>query len=103
MRYENKVFEDQTIRLDGNEYIGCTFRRCELQFGASAPISLVNNSFGEQVTWSFTDAAAMTIQFMTGLYLGADQGGRKLIENTFDNIRRGQPPQTPGAYTFNLN
>ncbi len=87
--YENSTFEGQTMQLDGNEYISCTFRRCHLQYGGAA-LKLEGNNFS-QCTWAFTDAASRTVNFMMALY---HQGSRELIEQTFENIRKGQltPP-----------
>jgi hypothetical protein len=88
MRYENSEFRDVTQHLDGNEFIRCTFRNAELVFSGLAPVSLAECSF-YNVRWSFAGSAALTINFMTGLYHGAGVGGRDLIENTFRNIREG--------------
>lgn len=30
--YRDKVFENQEVRLDGNSFSGCTFRRCVMLF-----------------------------------------------------------------------
>jgi hypothetical protein len=89
-RIENQTFEDQTVRLDGNQYSQCKFRRCVLQYGGSEIPELENCEFHE-CSWSFTEAAARTVQFMTALYHGAGQGGRELIEQTFENIRQRRP------------
>lgn len=92
MRIEDKTFEDQPVRLDGNEYIKCVFRRCELQFGGTGAVSMVECAF-DRCSWSFTGPAALTVQFMMALYHGAGEGGRDLIERTFEDIRRGRQPQ----------
>ena len=81
--YENRTYEDQTMQLDENEYVNCTFRRCRLQYGGAA-LKLEGNNFS-QCTWEFTDAAGRTVNFMMALY---HQGGRELIEQTFENIRK---------------
>ena len=83
MKFTNRTFEDQTQKLDGNEFIGCTFRRCKLQFGATASFALSDCRF-DHVRWEFTDAAAATIQCMRILY---HAGGKSLIEETFGVIR----------------
>lgn len=89
MLFEKEVFEDKQIQLDGNQYIGCTFRRCELKFSANASVDLQYCSF-EKCKWTFIEAAALTVQFMTALYHGAGEGGKNLIEQTFKNIQRGR-------------
>jgi len=88
----DKTYENATILLDGEEYNRCTFRNCELQFGASSKVTLVNCSF-EDIKWVFIDAAARTLDFMTGLYHEAGEGGKNLIEKTFENIRRKRHPR----------
>lgn len=87
-RYENRKFENQVVQLDGNQYIRCTFQGCTLQYGGSEIPTLKDNEFN-RCKWEFTDAAERTIKFMIGLYRGAGEGGRELIEQTFKNIRRG--------------
>jgi len=91
-RHENKIFDDKIIQLDGNHYVNCTFKRCKLQYGGLATVSLENCNF-HQCSWTFTDAAARTVNFMEGLYHGTGEGGRELIEKTFDNIRKGRIPE----------
>lgn len=91
MRVEGKTFVDEQVRVDGNEYVKCIFRRCELQFGAMEAVSMVDCTFDE-CSWSFTGAAALTVQFMTALYHGMGEGGKQLIDKTFENIRRGHHP-----------
>jgi len=86
---ENKVFENRELQLDGNQYVNCIFRNCQLQYGGLDTVILNNCSF-HQCTWTFTDAAAKTVNFMMGLYHGTGEGGKKLIEDTFNNIRKGR-------------
>lgn len=87
-RFEGESFEDRQVRLDGNEYRRCVFRRCKLQFGAMEPVTAVDCSF-EECDWMFTGAAALTVGFMTALY---QAGAKQLIERTFENIRHGRHP-----------
>ena len=47
-------------------------------------------------SWKFDGAAARTIEFMTAVYRGMGSGGQKLIEQTFANVRGGNPRQTEG-------
>jgi len=86
--FENSKFENTEERLDGNRYINCTFKRCHLIYGGTEVVTLEGCGFHE-CSWSFTDAAERTINFMVGLYHGTGKGGKELIEKTFENIRRG--------------
>jgi len=88
--YRDKDFTGQTVQLDDNTFTGCTFRDCTLVFRGSGPLTLNANHFKENVKWAFAGYAARTIEFMTGIYHGAGEGGRQLIEKTFENIRRGR-------------
>jgi hypothetical protein len=92
-KHENETFEGGIIQLDGNQYIGCTFRRCSLQYGGLATGTMANCNFNE-CSWFFIDAAERTVQFMSAVYHGG-RGGRELIEQTFENINQGRltPPE----------
>jgi len=87
MEIKGKVFKNETIILDGKTFVGCTFHSCELVYQGSLVVGLVECSFHD-VKWSFADAAARTINFLAELYHGAGEGGRQLVEQTFDKIRR---------------
>jgi hypothetical protein len=93
--FANETFTDQRVELDGNTYTNCTFNTCQLVFRATAPVTLQGANF-ENCTWTFDDAAGLTISFMTALYQG---GMTDLMEQTFATMR-GQPPSaqaTPPA------
>jgi len=92
VRFEESVFENADILLDGNEYAGCTFRRCRLIFGGSASVGMKDNLLVE-CSWIFTGAAERTLAFMSALYGG---GATELIEQTFGAIRTGALPRKPG-------
>lgn len=84
-QFKNRTFEDQRMVLDGHEYDGCTFQRCELVYAGGKLPSLTNNNF-DQCRWTFDGAAARTLAFLSGMYRG---GGKELIEQTFETVRRG--------------
>ncbi len=88
-KHENLTFENKLIRIDGNQYIGCVFQSCTLQYGGFGDVKLKGCQF-KKCSWSFVDAAARTVQFMSSLYHGAGEGGKDLIEKTFKNIREGR-------------
>ena len=90
MRYKDETFTDDKILLDGNEYVGCTFKACELQYGGGQPPFMNNNDIGDS-QFSFVDAAANTLQFLSALYHGFGSGGRDMVEATFENVRNNSP------------
>jgi hypothetical protein len=61
-------------------------------FGGTAIVRIAECSFNN-VKWSFTGAAANTVSFMTAMYDGAGEGEKQLVEQTFNNIRRGTHPK----------
>lgn len=85
-KYEKKPFRDQSIVLDGNEYIGCRFERCEIIFTGGSLPKLIGNHF-DDCRYTFDGPAARTVQLMAALYSG---GAQQLIEATFETIR-GKP------------
>ena len=91
MKYKKSSFNNQEVLLDNNEFHQCSFKDCTLTYGGDDPPILSGCSFSG-VKWSFVGAAANTISFMTGIYNGCGEGGRGLIEKTFDNIRGNVSP-----------
>lgn len=89
MRVEGRTYVDQEILLDGQEYIGCTFRRVRFVYSAIQQVSLSGNMI-EDCTWAFDGPAADTVNFLSGLYNGTGEGGRVIVDATFDNIRKGR-------------
>ncbi len=87
MDYKSAEFNKQRVDLDGNSYTACRFIECELVFAASGPVALAENQF-LRCRWVFEGAAADTVTFMRGLYHGAGEGGRRLIEETIEDIMR---------------
>lgn len=92
MKFENKSFNDEEVRLDSNEFTNCTFTNCNMVYGGTGTVVMSGCTFNN-LKWTFTDAAANTIQFMTAMYQGAGAGGKQLIESTFNNIRQGITPK----------
>jgi len=82
-KHINQLISDQSIVVDEDEYIGCTFTRCQLIYKGGGLPMLVNNSFKE-CQWNFDGPAARTVQFMAALYIA---GGRAVIEATIENVR----------------
>lgn len=91
MKFEGEVFEERGVRFDGNEFIGCTFRQCNLKYGGSGPVTLESCDFHD-CKWAFTGPAQATLNFMTAMYQSSDWG-KHLIEQTFENIKRGEHPE----------
>ena len=92
-QHQGATFTNETVVLDGNEYLNCTFNNCDIIFGATAGVTLNGISFND-CRWTFTGPAGTTINFLTALY---QAGVSDMIEQTFDNIRRGSHRQPDAA------
>ncbi len=86
---KGKTFSKEDVHLDFNGFIDCKFVECNIIYHGFGPSGLEGCSF-EKVRWNFSDAAAKTLNFMSGLYAGGGEGGKKLIEDTIKNIITGQ-------------
>lgn len=84
MRFEDRDFQGEKIQLDGNEFYRCRFSQCTLIYAALQLPLLKSCSFAD-CTWSYTGAAAKTLQFLSALH----REFRELVEQTFEDIRKG--------------
>lgn len=87
IKNESKKYVGVPLKIDGNEFNNCTFTGCTLDFSGTAPVSFVGCTFHE-VNWVFSGPAQNTLAFLQGLYHGMGEGGKALVEATFDNIRK---------------
>lgn len=90
MRFKGQKFSKEDVHMDFNEFLSCEFADCNLIYHGYGPIGMEGCSF-TNVRWSFSDAAANTLSFMASLYAGAGEGGRRLIDSTFEDIKAGRP------------
>jgi len=67
MRHEDRIFNNDTIRIDGNTYVRCVFRDCTLIFSASGSFGFDSCSF-DRCACAFSGAAKLTVQFMDAIY-----------------------------------
>ena len=89
MRFEGRKFENEPVDMDFNQFINCQFENCKLIYHGFGLIEMDGCNF-VNVNWTFTDAAANTLKFMTELYHGAGEGGQQIINSTLENIRKGK-------------
>lgn len=88
-QHQGATFANETVVLDDNEYLNCTFNNCEIVFRGTASVLLNGVNFND-CRWTFEGPAGMTINFMTALY---QAGITDLIDQTFENIKRGSHRQ----------
>ncbi len=92
-QHQGAAFANETVVLDGNEYLNCTFTNCEIVFNATGTVSM-NGVTANNCRWTFDGAAGLTVKFLTALYQG---GFSEMVEMTFDSIRRGSHEQSGAA------
>lgn len=84
MKFENRVFNKESIALSGNEYHHCKFIECDMQFSGIGNVALTHNEFNS-CRWTFIGPASETISFMKAMYrMGG--GGKELILATLYQI-----------------
>ena len=72
MKLDSSQFENQQVRLDGNEYNNCVFNSCTILYSGMGTVHLYECDFNN-CKWQFDGPAANTINFLAGVYrMGGD-------------------------------
>jgi hypothetical protein len=87
IRNLNNVYRNVTVKLDNSEFIDCSFTDCIMEYSGIGPVSMSHCEF-KNVQWVFTGPAQNTLQFMHAMYHGMGDGGKQLIEQTFEKIKK---------------
>lgn len=87
MNYKDKTFENERVELGGNIFHNCVFKNCELVFDGHRSPTFADNEFIDSV-FVFTEHALRTLYFLANIYHAGD-GGKQVIEQTFQDIRDG--------------
>lgn len=75
MRFEKQQFDNETITLDDNEYIDCTFRNCKFQYnGGEFNIERIHF---DSIEFTVSGAAARTVRLLQSLWAG--ETGRRAV------------------------
>jgi hypothetical protein len=80
-------FENEDVIIDFTTYENCYFKNCKIIYFGQGPIGLLGGTF-ENCQWGFAGPAANTVLFLRAMYHGNNEGGRALVEDTFQNIRQ---------------
>jgi hypothetical protein len=86
MRYSEREFENKTIRLDGNEFVHCSFEGCTFVYAGGKPPTIEGCSFFSAPKIVFEGSANATLLFLAALRAG---GFAETIDATLDRIRDG--------------
>src|SRR5687768_4636125 len=84
-------FVDQRVVLDEDEFFECTFTRCTVVYRGGSKAYLVGCRFDGGCSFHLEDAAQRTLAFLRGMYHNLGPAGLRLVENTFNEIRRPDP------------
>jgi hypothetical protein len=95
-KFENQTLTGERVKIDGNEYKNCTFERCIIEYHGETAVRLLDCKF-VACRWAFDGPAGNTIRFMSALYQNGDPTLQKLVDDTFDNVRKGSLPRIPNA------
>lgn len=63
---ENVVFEGERVKLDGRQFVGCTFRKCTLVIAGTDQFSLQRSRM-EGVSFEFEGMAARLVNWLKQL------------------------------------
>jgi hypothetical protein len=92
MQYANKKFKDETVDLDGNQFVGCSFEGCKLMY-YGGPIPFFDScKFGDS-SFMFEKGAGNAVEFLRELY---HCGLHQNVEAFFEDLRK-NPPAAPRA------
>jgi hypothetical protein len=83
--YIDQTYRDQTIRIDGIQFIDCRFERCTLEFAGEA-LPLFQRCSLVDVGWNFVGPAGTTLAFLQMMQHTFGQGGKVFIESVIELI-----------------
>ena len=89
MRFEQQQFDNETIVLDDNEYIDCTFRNCKFQYGGG-DFNIERIRF-DSLEFTVSGPAARTVLLLRCLCEG--EVGRRGVLGLLDRSAQAQRTQ----------
>ena len=81
---QGRAFGSEEVSLDGKRYVKCSFKSSTLVFRGDNPVSFSETTFLD-VNWKLDGPAALTIDFLAGLYRSSEIG-RNLVKNTLSHL-----------------
>lgn len=85
--YRDKTFTNQDLVVSGHTFSGCTFDGCRLIYTGVGDCELIASTM-RKCRWAFDGPAASTMQFLAQLYHECGPEGRRLVDETFAEVRR---------------
>ena len=87
MKYTNRTFTDETVELDGNQFLGCTFKNCKLMY-YGGPIPYFDTCGFDTSPFMFEKGAGNALEFLRELY---HAGLQQNVEAFFADVRMNPP------------
>jgi hypothetical protein len=98
MNIVGRRFQNERVEVDGLVFERCVFDRCHIVFRATEYVQFLDCTFNN-CDWVFSDAADLTLVYLSALYRGLGKEGQDLVETIFQQIRSGTleryPDQAP--------
>ena len=88
---KNKIFTEEHIIIDNKQFINCTFNNCDFVYRGSPTGFFSSCNFNTIKSWNFEGEAQNTLEFIAMTYHGIGEGGKKMMENLFEGIRKLPP------------
>lgn len=85
--YDDAKFENTQVQLADSKFINCTFNNCTIIFNGNSNFSFVGCGFSN-CKWIFDGQAAETLLFLKALYNGLGDGGKKIVNEIFEDIKK---------------
>ncbi|HEV3117321.1 MAG TPA: hypothetical protein VGY58_09725 [Gemmataceae bacterium] len=83
--YRDQKLANETVVLDGHEFVNCEFDGCRMVYRGGEMPKLQHCHFA-RCTWHLEEAAQRSVLFLRSVY-HSGPGGRELVEETLRHIR----------------
>lgn len=103
-KFENEIYNNETLEVDGNRYERCTFNSCRLVYqGGDLPV-FVGCTF-VKTGLQLQDSAAQTVKYLNNLYkAGQSATVERVLEGIqYGTLARTQRPLPPPAVNTGTN
>jgi hypothetical protein len=96
--YQNALFAQQNVIVDGNRYVGCTFSNCGLVYdGGELPV--FDRCTFQGISVQLGGSALTTVRYLSGLHQG---GLAKPVEALLNRIETGPVDKSQPKPRYNL-
>ena len=89
MNYNDRIFTNERVVMDGNRFVGCTFIDCILSFNAEKQFSIAHSRF-TRCRIEYGGNAVRALHLFQDLYHGAFP---QVLEDLTERIQRGRTPK----------